>query len=86
MSIPGSNMQVKVLFFGAAADAAGGRESLMDIRETATAEELVEQLRQQHPMLMRLKLLIAVNEEYAVPDAHLAPGDKVAIFTPVSGG
>ena len=29
---------------------------------------------------------VAVNQEYAGPDAKIAPGDEVALFPPVTGG
>lgn len=29
---------------------------------------------------------VAVNQEYAGPDAKIAPGDEIALFPPVTGG
>jgi len=77
---------IKVLFFGATADAVGSRELELGIEETASAKSLLDQLSQQHPSLAKHKLLIAVNEEYAAADTILNDGDEIAIFTAVSGG
>ena len=79
-------MSVKVLFFGATADAVSSRELEMSVDEKATAKSIIDQLSQQHPTLAKHQLLIAVNEEYADPDTVLNDGDELALFTAVSGG
>lgn len=79
-------INLKVLFFGATADAVGSRELDLATVETTTAQSLINQLSQQHPALAKHKLLIAVNEEYADADTILNDGDEIAIFTAVSGG
>jgi molybdopterin synthase catalytic subunit len=79
-------MKVRVLFFGATADAAGKREAQIEIddgSDTATAADLVLE---NYPSLKHHKLLFAVNEEYADPGHMILDGDELAIFTPVSGG
>lgn len=79
---------VKVLLFGAAADAAGTREVELDAGKGATLEELWPRLAERHPGLspMRDTLAFAVNGEYARGDAPVSPGDEVAVLPPVSGG
>lgn len=77
---------VRVLFFGATADAVGSRELEVMTEETTSAKSLIHQLSQQHPALAKHKILIAVNEEYADADTILNDGDEVAVFTAVSGG
>jgi molybdopterin converting factor small subunit len=79
-------MKVLVLFFGAAADAANGREIEFALEENSTAAELVEQLTTKHPSLNNHKLLFAVNEQYVPSTTELNEGDEIAIFTAVSGG
>jgi len=79
-------MQLKVFFFGATADAVGSRELELATVETTTAQSLIDQLSQQHPALVKHKLLIAVNEDYADADTILNDGDELALFTAVSGG
>jgi molybdopterin converting factor small subunit len=78
--------RVTVLFFGAAADAAGTRESPFDAGDNATAGAAITSLIEQHPALTRHKLLFAVNEEYVDAQTPLADGDTLAVFTAVSGG
>jgi molybdopterin converting factor small subunit len=75
-------MAIKVLCFGATADAVGSRELEILFSESITAGSVIKQL----PALSNHKLLIAVNEEYADADTVLNDGDEVALFTAVSGG
>ena len=79
-------MKVRVLFFGATADAVGKREITFPISERDTASDVLEQLAADHPGLRNHKLLLAINEEYVAPETCLNDGDKVAVFTAVSGG
>lgn len=81
-----SLIDVRVLLFGAIADAVGSRELELAVDETTTAKALVDQLSSDLPELKKYKLLIAVNEEYAAADTPLNDGDEIAIFTAVSGG
>lgn len=81
-----TNRRTRILFFGAAADAAGTREAEVEVAEGLTAGELVESLKAKHPGLAGQKLLIAVDQEYVAASTPLEPGCEVAIFTPVSGG
>ena len=78
---------VKVLLFGAAADRAGTRETVIPA-EGATLDELWPILAERYPDLspMRDTLAFAVNGEYARRDARVSPGDEVAVLPPVSGG
>lgn len=78
--------RVKILLFGATADAAGIREVEVEVAEGSTVGELVDSLKAKHPGLAGQKLLFAVNEEYADPATPLENGNEVAIFTAVSGG
>ena len=78
---------VKVLLFGAAADRAGTRETVLDSAET-TIGALWPLLIERHPGLepMRDTLAFAVNGEYARKDDPVSPGDEDAVLPPVSGG
>ena len=79
--------EIKVLFFGAAADRAGTRETRVAAGEL-TLDELWLVLAERYPDLspMRDTLAFAVNGEYARGDARVAGGDEVAVLPPVSGG
>lgn len=79
-------MRIRLLFFGAAADAAGTREVEVEFVEGSTVGELVESLKAKYAGLAGQKLLFAVNEEYADPATPLEHGYELAIFSPVSGG
>lgn len=85
---PPSTITVRVLFFGAARDAAGASEITLQLPAPITAEAAQAVLCQQFPALQRFgrALLCAVNQEYAVPTQLLADGDELALFPPVSGG
>ena len=79
---------VKVLFFGAAADRVGTRKAEVPVNGGATLGDLWTLLEDQHPSLspMRDTLAFAVNGEYARMDEPVSPGDEVAVLPPVSGG
>lgn len=79
---------MKVLFFGAAADLAGVRETEFPPPEAGSLESLWASLAERYPELspMRETLAFAVNGEYATKEAEVSPGDEVAVLPPVSGG
>lgn len=79
---------VKILLFGAAADAAGTREFELQLSGAGTLGNLWPLLEDRHPGLspMRDTLAFAVNGEYARMDDKVSPGDEVAVLPPVSGG
>jgi sulfur-carrier protein len=77
---------VKILFFGATAEAAGAREENLDLSGMTTVGEALKTILNRHPRLSGHKLLIAVNEEYVSPETFLNVGDELAVFTAVSGG
>ena len=79
-------MEIRVLFFGATADAVGRREIKLDVCNEETVGVVVDAVRKSHASLAGMRLLAAVNEEYAEPHRKLNPADRVALFTPVSGG
>lgn len=83
---PQNLTSIKVLFFGATAEAAGTREEVLELDETIDIETAVLTLVDRYPRLQGRKLLAAVNEEYVASDTQLNDGDELAIFTAVSGG
>jgi molybdopterin synthase sulfur carrier subunit len=82
-------MQVKVLFFGAAADIAGHSETEFSLPENTKAAQAFEKILETHaPLRSRFgnSLLFAVNQEYANHNQEINNDDELAIFPPVSGG
>jgi molybdopterin converting factor subunit 1 len=79
---------IKVLFFGAAADRAGTRETELDVRDGATLAEIWPLIVERYAELapMRDTLAFAVNSEYARGNDAVSHGDEVALLPPVSGG
>ena len=79
---------IRVLFFGAAADRAGTRETELPVEGGMTLGEIWPLLTERHPDLepMRGTLAFAVNGEYARSGDAVSPGDEVAVLPPVSGG
>jgi molybdopterin synthase catalytic subunit len=81
-------LTVRVLFFGAAKDAADHEQIDFNCGVGSTAGSALQQLLSEHPALNRFgkSLLLAVNQEYADQNRELHDGDELAIFPPVSGG
>lgn len=84
----GAAISLRLLFFGAARDATGCAEAEIETLAPATAASVLAAVLARYPDLHRFgrSLLIAVNEEYAVPSMPVRAGDEIAIFPPVSGG
>ncbi len=82
------SISVRVLFFGAARDAAGSEEVELKLDPPHDSASAFAQLLTAYPNLRRFgkSLLLAVNQEYAQPDRQIADGDELAVFPPVSGG
>ena len=76
------------MLFGAAADRAGTRETVLPVEEEATLEDLWPVLAGRYPELaeMQHNLAFAVNGEYARMGDKVSSGDEVALLPPVSGG
>ena len=79
-------MKVKVLFFGATADAVGRHFQEVEVSNNAPSQEVFDLAIREHPALASHKLLFSVNQEYASGSELLKENDELAIFTPVSGG
>src|SRR6266436_8686014 len=81
-------IHVRVLFFGAARDAAGLEQLELSLSSPANVASAFAQLLADYPALARFgnSLLLAVNQEYALPDRKISDGDELAVLPPVSGG
>src|SRR5712691_7865483 len=81
-------IHVRVLFFGAARNATGREHLELSLSSPANVASAFTQLLADYPALARFgnSLLIAVNQEYALPDREISDGDELAVLPPVSGG
>jgi len=81
-------MRVRVLFFGMLVDVLGKSADALDLPDGASVRDVLAHYELRAPRLRESlpSLAIAVNQEYAGPDAKLKPNDEVALLPPVSGG
>jgi molybdopterin synthase catalytic subunit len=88
MTADKETISVRVLFFGAARDAAGKEEIELKLNPPHNAASVLEQLLAAYPALRKFErsLMFAVNQEYAQSDRLVVDGDELAVFPPVSGG
>lgn len=81
-------MQLSVRFFALYRERAGCGLAAVELSDGATVADLVGAVRQRFPRLAppEAPIVVAVNEEYAEPDAVLREGDEICLIPPVSGG
>jgi molybdopterin converting factor subunit 1 len=80
-------MELNIQAFGIAKEIVGGSEVQLQVNEKITAAELKKLLERRYQELSKLSsFLLAVNDEYAEPEAVVKAGDEIAIIPPVSGG
>ena len=79
-------MNVKLLFFGATADAVGKREVEISFSRPVNVDAAFTEILEKFPSLKSHKLLFARNQEYIKGDEMIVEGDELAVFTVVSGG
>jgi molybdopterin synthase sulfur carrier subunit len=82
-------MTITIKFFATYRQLAGRDTSELQIDNTATVTDVIEQLEQQYPQFsgkLRTNALVAINEKYVHRKKELQQGDTVAFFPPVSGG
>jgi molybdopterin converting factor subunit 1 len=76
-------MIVRVKLFAMLRERAGRDELELELPEGACVADALAAV---DHLAGGLSLVLAVNREYAAPDAPLAPGDELALIPPVSGG
>jgi molybdopterin converting factor subunit 1 len=81
-------MKLDVRLFATLKERVGASQISIEIDESATVSDLLNEIFRQHPNFQAYSrsILVAVNQEYAYPSQRLKPEDEIAIFPPVSGG
>jgi molybdopterin synthase sulfur carrier subunit len=81
-------LHVRVRFFASLREAAGVKETVLELEAGATAEEAWHRLARDFPALAprRASLAVSLNRRYADTDAALKDGDELVFIPPVSGG
>lgn len=83
---------VQVLYFAWLRERVGVEAETVSLPEgTTTVAALVAQLRgrsarHEAAFASGASIRCAVNQDFAAPEARVAPGDEVAFFPPVTGG
>jgi MoaE-MoaD fusion protein len=88
MTNPQPQINIRVLFFGAARDAVDANPLDLSLDAPATVSSAFQKLVARFSQLGRFgrSLLFAVNQEYATAETLLHENDELAVFPPVSGG
>ena len=83
-----TDMQFDVRLFALYRERAGSSLVTVDVPDDATVGVLSDAVRALHPRLAppEVRIVVAVNAEYADDDKALSPGDEVCLIPPVSGG
>ncbi len=81
-------MELTVRLFALYRERAGTKEFALELPEGATVADLTDAVREQYPRLAppEVKIVVAVNADYAEPEDVLNSGDDVCLIPPVSGG
>ena len=81
-------VNVRVLYFGQARDAAGCTQESLSLAEPASLGDILAEAARRHEKLSKITgmLQFAVNEELVEPTASVGDGDEVALLPPVVGG
>jgi MoaE-MoaD fusion protein len=76
-------MQVRVRLFAGLRERAGAAELELELPEGAVVGDALDRMR---TLTDGVRVVMAVNQEYADAEAPLHSGDEVALIPPVSGG
>jgi molybdopterin converting factor subunit 1 len=81
-------MQLEVLLFAAARDAAGNDSIRIDVAHDASASDVIEAIGHRVPELSRLlpSCRLAVDCSYVTADTMVPANSEIALIPPVSGG
>lgn len=88
MRVHSPAVEVQVRYFAAAREAAGIEQEDVELADGSTVATLLTALCERHPGLAApaASMRIALDEDFAEPDAPLRDGAVVALIPPVGGG
>ncbi|MEO2140813.1 MAG: MoaD/ThiS family protein [bacterium] len=88
MAIGAPHMELNVRLFALYRERAGKNIVTVAVADGATVSDLTDEVRRQIPNLAppEVKIVVAVNTDYADSEVVLQPGDDVCLIPPVSGG
>ncbi|MEJ8306143.1 molybdopterin converting factor subunit 1 [Saccharibacillus sacchari] len=76
---------ITIFYFAGLKEAAGTAHEQADLAGR-TVNELLEWVGKRYPQMPLDAVRVAINEEYALAEDVLQPGDTAALIPPVSGG
>ena len=81
-------MELSVRFFALYRERAGCSVCSIAVQPGATVADLLVAVRERFPRLAPpdVRIVVAVNEDYAEYDVPLKAGDDICLIPPVSGG
>ena len=81
-------MELTVRLYALYRERAGTKEFSLQLPADATVADLTDAVRLRYPRLAPpdVKIVVAVNADYAEPEYVLNAGDDVCLIPPVSGG
>ena len=81
-------MRFDVRLFALYRERAGSSLVSVEVPDGAAVEDLTAAVRADYPRLAppEVRIVVAVNAEYADDDQLLQPGDEICLIPPVSGG
>lgn len=81
-------MELTVRLFALYRERAGTKQFSLELPSGSTVEDLTDAVRLLYPRLAPpdVRIVVAVNADYAEPEDVLKPGDDVCLIPPVSGG
>tara|TARA_B100001146_G_C16160303_1_gene425331 strand:- start:266 stop:538 length:273 start_codon:yes stop_codon:yes gene_type:complete len=88
LAIGAPHMELDVRLFALYRERAGKNIVTVAMADGATVSDLTDEVRRQIPNLAppEVKIVVAVNTDYADSEVVLQPGDDVCLIPPVSGG
>ncbi len=81
-------MELTVRLFALYRERAGTKQFSLELPSGSTVEDLTDAVRLRYPRLAPpdVRIVVAVNADYAEPEDVLKSGDDVCLIPPVSGG